>query len=43
MTFLKLFLFIYDQPWNRELKEENNLIRVNNWSAIHQKIKDLKK
>ncbi|TFF94238.1 MAG: hypothetical protein EU543_01750 [Promethearchaeota archaeon] len=36
-------IFLYDQPWNRSLKEEKNIIRVKNWTDIHQKIKDLEK
>lgn len=35
-------LLLYDQPWNRGINEQENIIRVKNWTDIHQKIKDLK-
>ena len=35
-------LFLYDQPWNREVNDGENIIRVKNWMIIHQKIKHLK-
>ncbi|TFF95591.1 MAG: hypothetical protein EU547_07345 [Promethearchaeota archaeon] len=34
-------LFLYDQPWNRQINDVENIIRVKNWKSIHQKIKNL--
>lgn len=34
-------LLLYDQPWNREIKCEKNVIRIFNWTDIYQFIINL--
>jgi len=38
-----IILFLYDQPWNRNIDEEINIIRVRNWQEIQFKITEFMK
>jgi len=39
---LNLFLFLYDRPWNRNVREKRNVIRVRNFEEVIQFLKRLK-
>jgi len=31
-------VFVFDQPWNRDIKEGENIIRVKNWEEVLEKL-----
>ncbi|MBD3340779.1 MAG: hypothetical protein GF353_16850 [Candidatus Lokiarchaeota archaeon] len=35
------FLFLFDQPWNYNIENHDNIIRVHNWKEIYKNINNL--
>ena len=40
---MRKYLLLFDQPWNQECKCEKNVIRVNNWKEVVEKIMNLER